>query len=238
LLGPHARLCWPLRDCFAALQHESGEKGLGLVKAESAPVGSQTNLELCASIRHGSERAEALLVSRLEPGLRLVLHRATRGDRELSQELCQDTLIIVLQRLRTSGLQDPLGLSAFAAQTARNLAIAHHRKVLRRQTDADDTAIEMAPTYIRGQEEELDTGKAAELVRRLLRQLPNDRDRLVLTRYYLNEEDKATICEELKLTEISFNQILFRARNRFRELVDASGYGKDLHMSPNVANGP
>ncbi len=36
------------------------------------------------------------------------------------------------------------------------------------------------------------------------------RDRTLLVRYYLKDEDKKDICRELGLTELSFNVILFR----------------------------
>jgi RNA polymerase sigma-70 factor, ECF subfamily len=204
---------------------------------QAGAVDSESYIELCSRIREGDQRAEAVLLTRLEPGLRLILRRATGGDRELTRELCQETLIIVLQRLRTSGLRDPTTLAGFAGQTARNLAIADQRKTRRRRTEADETAVDRAEAPARDQVDELATGRTGELVRRLLHQLPSDRDRLVLTRFYLNEEDKAAICHDLHLTEPSFNQILFRARNRFRELVDASGHAKDLLLTSEVPRG-
>src|SRR5262249_31215791 len=93
--------------------------------AKPGETDSESPLELCRRIKAGDRLAEAALVSRLQPGLRLVLRRATRGDVELAHELCQEALIIVLRRVRGSGLDDPAGLPAFAAQTARNLAIAN-----------------------------------------------------------------------------------------------------------------
>jgi RNA polymerase sigma-70 factor, ECF subfamily len=186
-----------------------------------------SNGEICASIQSGSREAEAALVSRLQPGLRLVLQRATGGNLELARELCQETLVILLKRLRSAGLTDPSELEAFAAQTARNLSIAHHRKEGRRRTEANIEAIESVSDPRRGQPEQVAANRLGVIVHRLLGELPTDRDRTVLKRYYLQEEPKADICRDLAMSDLAFNQVLFRARNRFRDLLSSAGIGKD-----------
>jgi RNA polymerase sigma-70 factor (ECF subfamily) len=186
-----------------------------------------SNREICAGIKAGSREAETALVRRLQPGLRLVLQRAVGGNLELARELCQETLVILIKRLRTEGLTDPAELAAFAAQTARNLAIANHRKEARRRTDANLEAIESVPDPRRDQTEQVAAGRLGAIVHRLLGELPTDRDRTVLKRYYLQEELKADICRDLDMSDLAFNQILFRARNRFRDLLSSAGIGKE-----------
>jgi RNA polymerase sigma-70 factor, ECF subfamily len=186
-----------------------------------------SNGEICARIKAGSREAEAALVSRLQPGLRLVLQRATGRDLDLARELCQETLVVLLKRLRAVGLNDPSELAAFAAQTARNLAIAHHRKEGRRRTDANTEAIDTVSDPGRGQPEQVAANRLGAIVHRLLGELPTDRDRTVLSRYYLQEEPKADICRDLAMSDLAFNQVLFRARNRFRDLLSSAGIGKD-----------
>jgi RNA polymerase sigma-70 factor (ECF subfamily) len=182
---------------------------------------------LCERILAGDSAAEASLMERLQPGLRLILYRASGGDRELAAELSQETLLIILRRLRTTGLNDPAGLAAFAAQTARNLAIANRRKDGRRRTDIDLEALDAIPAPGRGHPEQIAVSRLGAIVSRVLDQLPTDRDRLVLQRFYLHEEDKAEICRDLQLSDLAFNQVLFRARNRFRSLLNAAGLKKD-----------
>jgi RNA polymerase sigma-70 factor, ECF subfamily len=186
-----------------------------------------SEIELCERIQASDRKAEGLLVERLQPGLRLILHRATGGDLELARELCQETLVILIKRLRTSGLREPSELTAFAAQTARNLAIAYRRKDARRRTDTDLEALDLAFDAGRSQPEQVGVGKLGPLVQRLLDQLPTERDRIVLKRFYLHEEEKEVICRDLCLSDLAFNQVLFRARNRFRELLDGAGLTKD-----------
>src|SRR6185295_11104399 len=94
--------------------------------------------DLVRRIRAGEAQAEVELTRRFERGITQILVRQTRNF-ALAQELCQETLIIVLKRLRTQPLTQPEKLAAFIAQTARNLAIAERRKERRRRTDTTDT---------------------------------------------------------------------------------------------------
>jgi RNA polymerase sigma-70 factor (ECF subfamily) len=185
-----------------------------------------TDAALCDRIRSGDANAEASLIERLQPGLRVVLYRATGGDRELAAELSQETLVVVLKRLRATGLNDPGGLAAFAAQTARNLAIAHRRKDGRRRTDTDLDALAAIPAPVRDHPEQAALSRLGAIVAQTLEQLPTERDRSVLKRFYLNEEDKEAICRDLQLSDLAFNQVLFRARGRFRSLLSAAGLEK------------
>ena len=57
-------------------------------------------------------------------------------------------------------------------------------------------------------------------IRRLLSSLPVQRDRDLLIRYYVNDEDKEDICAALDLSSLHFNRVLFRAKARFRKLLE------------------
>lgn len=182
--------------------------------------------ELSRRIRLGDVSAESELIRQFEPGLRVLLRRRTGGDHGLLQDLVQETLLIVIQRLRGDGLEDPEKLAAFAAQTARNLAIASLRKAERQRTDIDSAATERNPDPSRSLETVAEDFEASLAVRALLRELPQPRDRLMLKRFYLEDHDKDAICQELQLSEAAFNQALSRARRRFRQIVEERGFAK------------
>lgn len=184
--------------------------------------------ELAQRIRAGDKPAEDLLSRRIAPGITQIIFRRT-GDFALAQEFCQETLIIVLTRLRSQALEDPDKLPAFAAQVARNLVMAEKRKERRRRTDTDSDAISEAADGSEGQEADAQRESAATAIRTVLAEMKSVRDRSLLVRYYLRDEGKKEICQELGLTELSFNVILFRARNRFLALLAKHGIrGGDL----------
>jgi RNA polymerase sigma-70 factor (ECF subfamily) len=184
--------------------------------------------ELSHRIRAGDKQAEDALSRRIAPGITQIIVAMT-GNFPLAQELCQETLIIILTRLRTQPLEDPDKLPAFVAQVARNLVIAERRKERRRKTDVDSEAIDEVADHAQGQEQDAQRESAASAIRAVLAEMKSVRDRTLLVRYYLRDEDKKDICRELGLTEPSFNVVMFRARSRFLELLEKKGLsGIDL----------
>lgn len=182
--------------------------------------------ELARRIKDGDVSAEGELIRHFEPGLRVILRRRTGGDHGLLEDLVQETLLIVIQRLRGAGIAEPDKLAAFAAQTARNLAIASQRKTERQRTDLDSDATERNADPSRSVAAVAEDVEAALAVRALLRELPQARDRLMLKRFYLDDDDKEVICREMQLSEAAFNQALSRARRRFRQILEERGFAK------------
>jgi RNA polymerase sigma-70 factor (ECF subfamily) len=60
----------------------------------------------------------------------------------------------------------------------------------------------------------------AGIVRQVITELNSDRDREVLLRFYLREEEKEQICADLGLSSLHFNRVLFRARERYKQLFE------------------
>jgi RNA polymerase sigma-70 factor, ECF subfamily len=147
----------------------------------------------------------------------LLLDRHTNGRPE-AEDLFQDTFRTALEKLRRGELREPEKLPGFLAGIARSLAIEHYRKVARRKTDPDsDVLLEVTATGIGQLGQILDRENAA-IVRRVLHELSNSRDRELLLRFYIAEEDKDRISADYGLTGLQFNRVLHRARQRYREL--------------------
>jgi RNA polymerase sigma-70 factor (ECF subfamily) len=184
--------------------------------------------DLVRRIRAGDAQAEVELTHRFERAITQILVRQT-ANLALAQELCQETLIIIIKRLRAQSLDNPDKLAAFIAQTARNLAIAERRKQRRRRTEPTGEDMVDVPDDQRDQERDAQRDSAAAAIASVLAEMKSARDRSLLVRYYLREEDKDVICRELGMTAPSFNVVLFRARSRFLELLNKRGLtGGDL----------
>jgi RNA polymerase sigma-70 factor (ECF subfamily) len=61
--------------------------------------------------------------------------------------------------------------------------------------------------------------------------MPVERDRELLIRFYVYDQDKQEICRELGLNSLHFNRVLFRAKNRFRKLLEKSADVADFMPS-------
>jgi RNA polymerase sigma-70 factor (ECF subfamily) len=180
--------------------------------------------ELAHRIRAGDRHAESDLTRRLSQGITQIAVKLT-GNFAMAQEICQETLIIILTRLRTQELNDPEKLPAFVAQTARNLVSAERRKQKRRKTDTGSDSIEEVADISESQVRDLERESAAKAIRTVLADMSSPRDRALLVRYYLRDEEKEAICKDLGMNESTFNVVLFRARARFLELLQGRGLG-------------
>ena len=184
--------------------------------------------ELAHRIRAGDRRAEGDLTRRLTQGITQIAVKLT-GNFALAQEICQETLIIILTRLRTQELADPEKLPAFVSQTARNLIFAERRKHRRRKTETGYDSIEEVADTSATPERDVERESAAVAIRKVLSEMSSQRDRTLLVRYYLHDEDKEVICRDLGVSGPNFNLVLFRARARFLELLENRGLrGRDL----------
>jgi RNA polymerase sigma-70 factor (ECF subfamily) len=179
--------------------------------------------DLVRRIGSGDPMAEEELARRYSQGLLFHLRRMT-GDPSLSDDLHQETFRVVLERLRGGAIADPGRLAGFILGTGRNLFLGGWRKQSRRgERDAVDVEelelLDAAPDPLEGvlREEEIRE------VRRLLRGLETDRDRQILFRFYVAEEKKDRICADLGLSSLHFNRVLFRARQRFKEMLAELG---------------
>jgi RNA polymerase sigma-70 factor, ECF subfamily len=191
------------------------------IDAAPEPDEAEIATGLVRRIAAGDLSAETELVERYGRGL-IYLLRRLGAPPPLAEDLHQETFRIALERLRQRALDEPARLAGFLCGIARNLALAERRKTARRRTEADDEELAQAVHPAPSQLSSVLLDEEAETVRRLIGELPTDRDRQLLLRFYVAEEDKERICADLGLDSLHFNRVLFRARQRFKELLERS----------------
>lgn len=179
---------------------------------------ARASADIVARIQRGDAGAETELWERYCRGLLFLLRRRT-GDPELAQDLRQETFRIALEKLRGDGLEDPAKLAAYLRGIAVNLVTGDWRKRARQNTRADTEVVEQAADKVSSVQDSVTRADLGKLVRRLIKELGVDRDREILLRFYIRDEDKDAICNELAITSLHFNRVLFRAKQRFRELL-------------------
>lgn len=187
--------------------------------AASGPGETEIAVDIVRRIAAGDSGAETELVERYSRGLRFLLRRLGATP-EHADDLHQETFRIVIERLRKRALDEPGGLAGFLRGTARNLWLAERRKAARRRTESDEDELDRAVYPAPSQLSETLLDEEAETVRRLIRELPTERDRQILLRYYVWDEDRERLCADLGLDRVHFNRVLFRARQRFKETLE------------------
>jgi RNA polymerase sigma-70 factor (ECF subfamily) len=158
------------------------------------------------------------------PGLRALIMRRTR-DPHVAADILQDAAVTTLEKLRAGEIAQPGRIGGFLYRVALNHLRNHRRKD--RTAVSSSTDLESVPD----RNDDPDTGgidraQWADAARRMLEGLPNRRDRELLVRFYLNDDSKEDICAALGLTDEHFNRVIFRAKSRFRDLLERRGYVK------------
>jgi RNA polymerase sigma-70 factor (ECF subfamily) len=164
----------------------------------------------------GEAAAENELVTLYSRAIRaLIARRAPQPDD--AEDLYQQTMLTVLQKIRRGALRDPERLSGFVCSVARNVTtdfVRRPRLVRPLEFEAEPRASSPDPLH---QTLERESGLQ---VREALRGL-RPRDREILRRFYLAEETKADICRQMQLESKQFDQVIFHARLRLRRIFEA-----------------
>jgi RNA polymerase sigma-70 factor (ECF subfamily) len=174
-------------------------------------------VDLVSRIRAGNRQTETELVERYSRGVMIIIRREVR-DTAAAEDLYQETFRIILEKIRHGDVREPERLSGFVCGVARNLVIDYFRRAARQESMTEIEEAAPLPHPAPDQLQELLQKEKADLVRQVLKEMPNERDIQALYRFYIADDDKEQICADLGLTTSHFNIVLHRARERFREL--------------------
>ena len=167
---------------------------------------------------NGDQNAFTVLVEKYQKQVHAFAWRKL-GDFHLAEEITQDTFLKVYQQLWT--LRDPNRFSAWLHAIAKNCCLACFRK-----TDVPIESLDAMPeaeiervlynNYLNEQREEIATEKRHEVVKDLLKKLPEN-ERTVITLHYLGDMRCEDIGEFLNVPLNTIKSRLHRARKRLKE---------------------
>lgn len=183
----------------------------------SESVTSRTDWhELVARIRTGDNSGLEDLYGLFARGIRFYLCRQL-GPQELDDKV-HDAFLIVVQAIKRGDLREPERLMGFVRTVVRRQVAAYIDDVVqgRREELHLDVGVRVADAR-NNPEQSAAFQQKVEFMTSILRTL-SDRDREILTRFYLDEQTQEQICEEMNLTETQFRLLKSRAKARFGEL--------------------
>ena len=180
-----------------------------------------SDFSVVEAVAERGELQNQLYLRYRRPLLQVFHHR--RIARDVADDLLQRTFLQAIKKIRAEGLDDPDNLGGYLYRTACKLATAYWRGELSRRHENDRELLTNLKDEALSLEERLDHEQLAKHVRDLMDHLPVQRDREVLERFYLHEEPRTAIRESLQLTDMQFNQVLWRARQRFGDILRKAG---------------
>jgi len=166
-------------------------------------------------------RIESLIAANYS-GLRLLLRRRA-GDADVAADLLNTAVSKAWENWQAGRLSHPEQIAGYVYQVALNLLRNHRRSTFERpeKRASPDALNSIASTDT---EDAWTTARLAREVRRIVESMPIERDRLIVKRFYLDEEEKQSICRDMALDPLLFDKIVFRARDRLRNLLKLRGF--------------
>lgn len=160
-----------------------------------------------------NENIEQHLVAHFSRPLRAKLRTQLRSP-ELAQDACQETFLRIFNYFRSGKtLDNPANLPGFVHKVCHNIGLEFLRSFTRHPQLAEDAPEPMDASP--GPEGQLVTEERKRIVQRILGDLP-ERDRELLRRVFLEEEDKDAVCAELEVDRGYLRVLLYRARLRMK----------------------
>ncbi len=157
-------------------------------------------------------------------GLHALLQRRI-GDAAVAAEMLNEAVATAIVHARQGRVAQPERLAGYVFRVALNLYRNYRREFDNRtELRAGGDVIQQLPGA-GSADDGLDAGIVRE-VREIVASLPTARDREIVKRFYLDEEDKQAICRSLGLAPLHFDKVIFRARQRLRALLEARGLRK------------
>jgi len=194
-----------------AAVEEAAERGAD--DERSSPVDWR---ELVMRIQRGDESGMEDLYQLFARGIRFYLCRQL-GVQELDDKV-HDTFLIVVQAIQRGDLREPERLMGFVRTVVRRQVAAHIDQMV--HSRRDELHLDVGVRVVDGRrnpEQNMAFQQKVDFMVEILNQL-SERDREILTRFYLHEETQEEICEDMTLTETQFRLLKSRAKARFGEL--------------------
>ena len=169
----------------------------------------------------------AELVATHYSGLLNLLRRKLK-DRELANDLVNEAIAITLEHSRQGRLTGQQNIAGYVFKVSMNLLLNYRRNSDNRPAlRADAGALELLSRY---DQDGVQAAQVRAQTLAVIAALNSPRDREVIKRFYLNEDDRDAICRELGLTSLQFTQVIARARQRMKTLFTAKGLSqRDLY---------
>jgi RNA polymerase sigma-70 factor, ECF subfamily len=169
---------------------------------------------LVEQIAKGDRAAMDQLYLTLINGLRAQLNRQLPPD--LAEDRAHNVFVVAVKAILSGQLRDPARLPAFIRTVAQRQIADAIRSISRARSVELDSGLVPLPDLRDDPEQELAQQQKLTCLRSALASL-SPRDREILTRFYLDEQDAERICGEMNLTPTQFRLFKSRAKGRLTE---------------------
>ena len=188
------------------------------ILAGGGMLGRSFTREDLLRLASGDQELECEFVHHFGDLLRIRLESRFRENSWI-EDVRQETLLRVLKTIKTAPetITDPEKIGYYVNSVCRNVVLERFRGEGRYAGGSDNSLLERPDPSV-DLEANVISAERQHMVRRLLDEM-SVRDREILTEVFLNEQDKGAICSRHAVDRGYLRVLLFRARQRFRDLL-------------------
>ena len=159
------------------------------------------------------------------------------------EDIVQDTFMLVINKLQQGVVNNPQTILAYLRTTAINIGFEYLRNDRKFISAIDQEMINILPDDNDDILSSLIWNDKVKFVKQVIEELKIQRDKDILIAFYFNDENKVSISQQLNLSNEHFDRVLYRAKQRLKQLVsqkDGGPKGKlnGLEKDKNSNKGP
>jgi len=171
---------------------------------------NKTDEQLLEKFMSGSEESLEVLIKRHKGTVLSYILRTTK-NKDVSEDIFQDTFIKVVQNLKNKRYRENGKFLPWVIRISHNLIIDHYRgkkKVHVSHDDFEYDILSYEATNLEAQEERIIDEQTKKVLEKLIKQLPKEQSEIVKMRYFWGLSFK----EIAEHTDVSINTSLGRMR--------------------------
>jgi RNA polymerase sigma-70 factor (ECF subfamily) len=135
------------------------------------------------------------------------------------EDIVQDSFMLVITKLQQGLVNNPDTIRSYLRTTAINIGYEYLRKDKKYISAVDQDSLDIFEDVTSDVLSNLEWDNGINHVKQIMTELPTDRDREILTQFYFEDQDKTEICKKLDLSSEHFDRVLYRAKQRLKELI-------------------
>lgn len=183
---------------------------------------SKISGELAAKIASGDNAVSNEFVQINYKWLLFIIRRKFAQSNN-HEDIVQDTFMLVLNKLQQGKVNNHKAIMGFLRTTAINIGFEYLRKDKKFTSAIDQDYLDVIED---AKEDILSTiiwDDKVKYVKQVMDELKKQRDKDILIKFYFKDQNKPSICDELALSTEHFDRVLYRAKQRLKQLIDKKG---------------
>lgn len=221
---------------YSSNEHGHGSPGPAVHHAEGHTGIRQTIpcAVIVANIRADRSDGMQELYNTFSRGVRMYFARALDGQ-DVDDKV-HDLFLTVVAAIKDGSLHNPECLMGFVRTIARRMVAGHIDQIVQRRRNNLSVEYDLPVLSPDNTPEDKTVDRErVEIMLAVLRSM-SERDRDILTRFYLYEQPAEVICSEMDLTPTQFRLLKSRAKARFAQLGKKQLRKTPLRSSPAISH--